>query len=153
MNLQVRRARERDRAPLLDLWERSVRATHAFLGEDDVVTLRPAVAQELAGGAVDWWVAQADDGALVGFLGYSANTIEGLFIDPAHRHRGAGRFLVDHAQRLSPGALSVGVNEQNAAARRFYEALGFVVAGRSATDDAGRPFPVLHMRRAAPATR
>jgi putative acetyltransferase len=43
----------------------------------------------------------------------------------------------------------VDVNEQNEAARRFYEACGFEVAGRSETDSAGRPFPLLHMRERA----
>jgi putative acetyltransferase len=57
---------------------------------------------------------------------------------------------VAHAQGLSAGALAVDVNEQNEAALGFYEALGFSVVGRSPTDEAGRPFPVLHMKRAAP---
>ena len=42
------------------------------------------------------------------------------------------------------------VNGQNAAARGFYEACGFVVEGRSELDDQGRPYPLLHMRLAAP---
>ncbi|HKB39870.1 MAG TPA: hypothetical protein VKD72_25770, partial [Gemmataceae bacterium] len=46
--------------------------------------------------------------------------------------------------------LTVDVNEQNAAARGFYEACGFVVEGRSELDDQGRPYPLLHMRLAAP---
>ena len=33
--------------------------------------------------------------------------------------------------------------------RAFYERLGFVVRGRSPTDDAGRPYPLLHLERAA----
>ena len=55
-----------------------------------------------------------------------------------------------HAQDLGAGALAVDVNEQNEAALRFYEALGFSVAGRSPPDAAGRPFPILHMKRAGP---
>ena len=42
------------------------------------------------------------------------------------------------------------VNEQNSAARGFYEACGFAVEGRSELDDQGRPYPLLHMRLAAP---
>jgi putative acetyltransferase len=48
------------------------------------------------------------------------------------------------------GELTVDVNEQNPAACGFYEALGFVVVGRSPVDDDGRPFRLLHMRRPAP---
>jgi putative acetyltransferase len=58
--------------------------------------------------------------------------------------------LVAHAQELRGGALTVDVNEQNAAARGFYEALGFDVVARSLLDETGRPYPILHMRREAP---
>jgi len=147
MNVHVRRAVDADRGALLALWERSVRATHHFLTDVDVVSLRPQVAAELAGDAAEWWVAQDDAGAVLGFVGYSPGTVEGLFLDPAHRGRGVGRRLVAHAQRLGGGPLRVDVNEQNGDARAFYERLGFAVVSRSATDGAGRPFPLLHMRR------
>ena len=44
--------------------------------------------------------------------------------------RGGGQRSVRHAQALH-GELTVDVNEQNSAARGFYEACGFVVEGRS----------------------
>jgi putative acetyltransferase len=46
--------------------------------------------------------------------------------------------------------LTVDVNEQNGAALGFYEALGFEVVDRSPVDEDGRPFPLLHLRRAEP---
>ena len=147
MPMHVRLAEPRDRTALLALWERSVRATHAFLTEHDIVALRPLVAEELASDAVAWWVLRADTADPIGFLGYTNDTIEGLFIDPAHRGMGAGRFLVEHAQSLATGPLAVYVNEQNPAAIRFYEAMGFADVSRSPTDGAGRPFPIAHMRR------
>ncbi|HUL67638.1 MAG TPA: GNAT family N-acetyltransferase [Burkholderiaceae bacterium] len=149
MEFQVRPARIEDRGPLLDLWERSVRRTHRFLRDRDVVTLRPLVARELACDAIEWWVLESA-ADLVGFLGVADEAIEGLFVDPEHRRQGAGRFLVAHAQLLGAGALAVDVNEQNEEALRFYEALGFRVIGRSPTDWGGRGLPILHMRRAAP---
>ena len=85
----------------------------------------------------------------MGFLGLAGNDIEALFLEPTLRRRGGGRRLVAHAQMLRPGALSVDVNEENAAARRFYEALGFEVTGRSTLDPTGRPHALLRMRRAA----
>jgi putative acetyltransferase len=132
---------------MLALWERSVRATHDFLGEGDIETLRPLVAEEFAVGTIDWWILTDDEKGIVGFLGYSSNCIEGLFIDPDFRSRGGGTFLVTHAESLATGPLHVDVNEQNDAARRFYHAMGFEIVGRSATDGGGRPFPLLHMRR------
>jgi putative acetyltransferase len=88
-----------------------------------------------------------DDDTAVGFLGYTSDTIEGLFIDPDHTGKGGGKLLVSHAQAMAKGVLAVDVNEQNEAALRFYEGQGFVVVGRSATDSGGRPFPLLHMKR------
>ena len=150
MDMHVRPARVEDRERLLELWERSVRATHHFLEDRDVVALRPLVAEELASDALDWWVLVSATEALIGFLGFTNDTIEALFIDPDHRGQGGGKFLVAHAQSLSAGALAVDVNEQNEAALGFYKALGFSVVGRSPTDAGGRPFPMLHMKRAAP---
>lgn len=147
MHMHVRLVEPQDRDALLALWERSVRATHAFLTEEDIVALRPLVAEELASTAIAWWVLRSDSADPIGFLGYTKDTIEALFIDPAHHRTGAGRFLVDHAQRLATGPLAVDVNEQNDGARRFYEAMGFTVVSRSPTDGAGRPFPLAHMRR------
>lgn len=145
--MHVRPARADDREPLLRLWERSVRATHHFLAERDIVALRPLVAEELASGTVQWWVLVSGAGALIGFLGFANDAIEALFVDPEYHGQGGGTLLVAHAQGLAAGALAVDVNEQNEAAVRFYEALGFAMVGRSPTDAGGRPFPVLHMRR------
>src|SRR5215217_7855721 len=148
--MHVRPARVEDRERLLELWDCSVRATHHFLEDSDVVALRPLVAEELASDAVDWWVLVSATEALIGFLGFASDTIEALFIDPDYHGQGGGKFLVAHAQSLAAGALAVDVNEQNEAALGFYKALGFSVVGRSPTDAGGRPFPILHMKRAAP---
>lgn len=145
--VNIRRANAGDREALLQLWERSVRATHDFLTDAAVVELRPFVARELADDATDWWVAELEGGPVAGFLGYTPGSVDGLFVDPACRGMGAGTALVAHAQQLASGALRVDVNEQNPAALGFYESLGFVVVGRSPNDGAGRPFPLLHMVR------
>jgi putative acetyltransferase len=147
MDMHVRPARFEDQGRLLELWERSVRATHRFLEDKDVVALRPLVAEELASHEIDWWVLVSSE-VLIGFLGFTSDKIEALFIDPDYQRQGGGKFLVAHAQSLSAGTLAVDVNEQNEAALRFYMLLGFSVAGRSPMDAGGRPFPILHMKRA-----
>ena len=144
---RVRRAAPADHAAMVLLWERSVRATHHFLTEQDVESLRPLVADELASNTIDWWVLESAARPLLGFLGFANDTIEGLFIDPDHRGQGGGTTLVAHAQRLAERSLAVDVNEQNEDAVGFYAALGFSVMGRSPTDGNGRPFPLLHMTR------
>src|SRR5215216_151202 len=149
MDLHVRPVRVGDRERLLELWERSVRATHHFLEDSDIVALRPLVAEELTSDEIDWWVLVSAKGAPIGFLGFANDTIEALFIDPDYHGQGGGKTLVAHAQGLGAGMLAVDVNEQNEAALGFYKALGFSVAGRSPADAGGRPFPMLHMKREA----
>ena len=148
---QIRRSEPGDCPLLVALWERSVRATHAFLDEADIAYYRPLVAPLLAGNSLELWVLTDASNVLIGFLGLSSHAIEALFLDPPYRGRGYGRRLVEHAQHRLGGTLTVDVNEENDAARGFYEAVGFVVVGRSALDDTGRPHPLLHLRRDVPA--
>ena len=124
-----------------------MRATHDFLTETDIGALRPLVREALSDDALELWVLTESADVPIGFMGLAGHDIAALFLEPARRGQGGGRRLVAHAQQLRDGQLTVDVNEQNPAARGFYEALGFVVTGRSPLDDAGRPFPLLHMRR------
>ena len=146
---QVRRAHPADHYTLVALWERSVRATHDFLTEADIVALRPVVREALSDDALELWVLTERTDVPIGFMGLAGHDIAALFLEPARRGQGGGRQLVAHAQEIRDGDLTVDVNEQNPAAISFYEALGFVVVSRSPLDDDGRPFPVLHMRRPA----
>lgn len=139
-----------DAGALLTLWERSVRATHHFLNEADIVFYRPLVADILSRGTLELWVLTNRDDAALGFLGLAGNGIEALFLEPTYRGQGYGRLLVAHAQERLGGAVTVDVNEENAAGRKFYEALGFVLIGRSPLDETGRPHPLLRLRREAP---
>jgi putative acetyltransferase len=133
---------------LVDIWLRSVRATHDFLTNEDIASFLPLV-REIALSELEVWVLCSDEGTPLGFLGLSGSKVEALFLAPEYHRRGGGRRLVRHAQELK-GELTVDVNEQNPAARRFYEACGFVVEGRSQVDSTGRPFPLLHMRQVLP---
>jgi putative acetyltransferase len=146
---EIRRSQPMDCLLLVPLWERSVRATHSFLTETDIACYRPLVEEFLAGESLELWVLTDSSNVPIGFLGLSAHAIEALFLEPVYRRHGYGRCLVQHAQQLRSGPLTVDVNEQNDAARAFYEALGFVVVGRSPLDETGRPHPLLHLRRQA----
>ena len=142
--LRIRRAASNDHHRLLHIWEQSVRTTHTFLSEEDIQFLLPLV-RDHALKELELWVLESDQDGSVGFMGLSSHKLEALFIAPEFFRRGGGRTLVEHARRLK-GPLTVDVNEQNPQARAFYEALGFVVTGRSELDSSGRPFPLLHMR-------
>lgn len=143
--MNIRRAIPTDREVLLDIWLRSVRATHTFVSETDIQFFLPLVREYLASSDAELWVLGDDSRAIMGFIGMSGRRMEALFLDPECLRRGGGRRLVRHAQTLH-GELTVDVNEQNVAARAFYEACGFVIEGRSELDDTGRPYPLLHMR-------
>lgn len=132
------------------LWERSVRATNEFVSTADIELFRPLVRQGFASDALEVWVLIDSAGISIDFLGVTGNAIEAPFLEPGQLRRGLGSGLVAHAQELSGSALTVEVNEQNAAARAFYERLGFGVIGRSKLDGTGRPYPLLHLHRAAP---
>ena len=147
--MNIRRALPTDRDVLVDVWLRSVRATHTFLTEEDIQFFLPLVRDCLASGELEIWVLCSDSGAVAGFMAMSGSKMEALFLAPEFHRQGGGRRLVQHARELC-GELTVDVNEQNPAACRFYEACGFVVEGRSEVDSTGRPFPLLHMRLAAP---
>ena len=152
-DIHVRRADDRDRNHMLGLWERSVRATHEFLTEGEILALQPHVAKLFDGSLDNFWVAVREADVLLGFLGYAHDSVDALFIDPDHRGCGVGTLLMLQAQQLSGGSLIVEVNEQNDGALGFYKAQGFRVVSRSPLDAEGRPYPLLHMRRPAPPTR
>ncbi|WP_323120268.1 acetyltransferase [Burkholderia alba] len=132
-----------DNPVLVEIWHRSVRATHAFLSEQDIASLYPQV-RDIYLPAVSVWVHQADDGHIAGFIGMDGAQIEMLFVDPDRFGQGVGTRLLDFARERHPH-LTVDVNEQNPQAHAFYRRYGFKDVGRSATDSAGRPFPLVHM--------
>jgi putative acetyltransferase len=144
--MHIRRGIATDRELLFDIWLRSVRATHTFVSEADIQSFIPLVRDYLASDA-EFWVLCSGSGMVMGFMGMSGSKMDSLFLAPEFQRCGGGRKLVRHAQELRR-ELTVDVNEQNTAACHFYEACGFVVEGRSALDDAGRPYPLLHMRLA-----
>jgi putative acetyltransferase len=135
-----------DHAALLDIWRRSVEATHFFLTNAEIAGLHPLVDEMLASGALEISVLEDEDGVAIAWVGMDGAKIEALFIDPDRRRQGLGRRLVEHAMTLHD-EITLDVNEQNPEAVTFYEAMGFVVVGRSPLDGQGNPFPLLHMRR------
>lgn len=143
--MNIRRATLTDREGLLDVWLRSVQATHTFVSAEDIQSMIPQVRDYLASEEPEFWVVCDDGEAIMGFMGMSGNKMESLFLAPEFQRRGAGRQLVEHAQARHE-ELTVDVNEQNAGALAFYKACGFVVEGRSELDEQGRPYPLLHLR-------
>ncbi|MCF7743670.1 acetyltransferase [Aeromonas veronii] len=132
-----------DYPALIELWEASVRATHHFLPEAEILALKPLILEHYFD-AVTLHCVQTEEGQMAGFSGVHEGKLEMLFVAPEARGSGVGRLLVAHAIEQS-GAMQVDVNEQNEQAVGFYLKMGFTVTGRSPLDGQGKPYPLLHM--------
>ena len=144
--MRIYEAAERSEELVRELLGGFVRATHLFLSDGEVRSIREYVPQALLG-AAHLLVAEDEAGAPAAFMGVEDGTLEMLFIDPEERGKGLGRRLL----RLgieSYGVRRLAVNEQNPQAAGFYEHMGFEAYARSETDEQGNPYPILYMRLA-----
>lgn len=128
--------------PLRTIWAASVQATHTFLQPSYFQEIYQAFPGYLP--YVGIYAAWAPDGQIAGFIGLAAGKVEMLFVHPQYFGRGVGYSLLHHAV-TEMHANSVDVNEQNTQATQFYLRYGFRMVGRSATDAAGQPYPILHL--------
>ena len=131
---------------LLDVWERSVRATHLFLPDAEVERIREYVPHALDG--VERLVVAEDEGGRpAAFMGTREDRLEMLFLLPSERGKGLGKQLLRYGVR-NYGIREVTVNEQNPQAVGFYRHMGFETYKRTERDEEGGPYPLLYMRLA-----
>jgi putative acetyltransferase len=127
-----------------EIWRSAVLATHQFLSERDFHEISTLVEMSyLPAAALVVAVDEAD--VPHGFMGTTEDNVDALFVHAESRGKGIGRLLLQSffADREQ---VMVSVNEENSSGRMFYEKTGFQVTGRSDLDDAGRQYPLLHMR-------
>lgn len=139
--VKIRKCNKDDYPLLVEIWERSVRASHDFLAEVDIQEIKNKLASVYFP-KVELFCCE-DNNAVTGFIGMYGKMIEMLFIDSVCRGKGYGTILIEKA--IKDGATHVDVNEQNPSALKFYMTKGFRIDGRSETDEAGRPFAILHL--------
>ena len=124
---------------LVEVWQRSVQATHLFSSVPEIAAIRTYVPQALCG-VEHLIVAQDESGTPIGFMSVQENRL----LDPEARGQGLGaRLLCLGMEQYS----ELTVNEQNPAAAGFYRHMGFAVYRRSELDEQGGPYPILYMRR------
>lgn len=128
---------------LLQIRERSVRATHLFLSDAEVNRIKEYVPRAFEG-VEHLIVAEAEKP--VAFMGTQNGRLEMLFVAPEERGRGIGRQLLQYGVE-SYGVFEVTVNEQNPQAVGFYERMGFETYKRTNTDEEGAPYPLLYVKR------
>ena len=130
---------------LTQVWERSVKATHMFLPDDEIAEIKKFVPSALS--QVEHLVITINEaGDPIGFMGVEDSKIEMLFISPDERGKGIGKAFIEYGIEHF-AANQVTVNEQNPQALGFYVHLGFSVYKRTETDEEDRPYPILYMKR------
>ena len=129
---------------LLEVWEDSVRATHKFLSNKEILKIKKYVPKAL--NIVEHLVIVIDEyGNPIGFMGIENRKLEMLFIKNYERGKGLGKKLLNYGiDNYNINELAV--NEDNPNAKGFYEHMGFVVYKRNELDEQGNPYPILYMR-------
>ncbi len=141
-DLRITPAGEKDYDELTRLWEGSVRATHGFVSEDDLLEIKAQMPDRYLPSA-ELYCLRELDGRIAAFAGVDGRRLDMLFVRADMLGRGLGSYLLDYAIRL--GVREADVNEQNGAALKFYMSRGFAVVSRDQSDSAGRPYPILHL--------
>lgn len=139
--MEIVKCNEVDYETLAGIWERSVLATHSFLRVEDFNEIKTVLIPNYFPNVNLYAI--ADNGVYAGFIGMSHDSIECSLIDSDRRGQGYGSALIEFAKRR--GATKVDVNEQNLSALNFYKLKGFRIISRDESDDAGRPYPILHL--------
>lgn len=131
---------------LLPVWESSVKATHLFLSEKEIESIKQNVPQALRE-IPHLLVAENETGSPVAFAGIDGHKLEMLFVSAENRGKGVGKQLLQYAADTY-AVNELTVNEQNPQAIGFYEHMGFQIYKRSEMDEQGNPYPILCMRKA-----
>lgn len=128
---------------LLEVWEDSVKATHLFLSNKEIESIKEFVPQAL--NAVSSLVIVENNNIPIAFMGVENQKLEMLFIKNSEREKGVGKQLLNYGiEKYNIKELVA--NEQNQNAKEFYEHMGFKVYQRSELDEQGNPYPILYMR-------
>lgn len=131
-------------AGLVEIWEGSVKATHTFLSDEEILHIKQYVPQALKNVPV-LLTAENEDGDITGFMGIADQVLEMLFVSDKCRGKGIGKQLLTYGME-NYTVEKLTVNEQNPLAIGFYEHMGFEVYKRTDLDEQGNPYPLLYMK-------
>ena len=129
---------------LLNVLESSVRATHDFLSEEEIIKIREYVPMAIEN-VEHLIIAEKESGEPAAFMGIDGNRLEMLFLSPEARGKGLGKRLLQYGIETY-NIQELTVNEQNPQAVGFYEHMGFQTYKRTDHDEEGNPYPLLYMR-------
>ena len=121
MDLRLRRGTDRDSIAVSALYLRARKAATATIPmtvhtDDEVLCW---IAERVVP-HTELWVAEDDDGALVGLLVLDDDWLEQLYVEPTLTGRGIGSELIGLAKRARSKGLRLWTFESNLGAQRFY---------------------------------
>ena len=129
---------------LVDIWEKSVNATHNFLTKDEINKIKKYVPFAI-NNVEHLIIAATEFDEPIGFMGINKNKLEMLFITPKETGKGVGKKLLQYGM-INYNLNKLTVNEQNQNAIGFYTNFGFKTYKRTDLDEEGNPYPLLYMK-------
>lgn len=128
---------------LLAVWEDSVKATHLFLSNEEINSIKKYVPQAIFG-VSHLIIMENESQQPIAFMGIENRKLEMLFIKNSERGKGLGKQLLSYGiENYNVNELAV--NEQNLNTKGFYEYMGFKTYKRTELDEQGNPYPILYM--------
>jgi ribosomal protein S18 acetylase RimI-like enzyme len=70
------------------------------------------------------WVAEDDEGRIVGWASLTDGSLEHIYVDPEVQDRGIGSTILAKVMELMPAGFSLWTFQKNEGARRFYDRHG-----------------------------
>lgn len=128
---------------LIAVWDKSVRSSHHFLSEEDLMYYRSRI-MDTYFHAVELYVIRQPH--VVAFMGLSDEMVEMLFVLPSEKGKGYGSSLLNFAF-TKKHIRKIDVNEQNMEAYKFYLRKGCKVTDKDYTDAEGKPYPIIHLQK------
>lgn len=130
---------------MLKIWQDSVRASHFFLKDSDIVEIKQEV--KAAFSSLQNILVAKLNNDFAGFIGVSEKSIEMLFVASKFFNLGLGKRLILEAVNAfftEQNEILLDCNEQNERGLTFYQKLGFKERGKSQKDSKGRDFAIIH---------
>ncbi|WP_080873650.1 GNAT family N-acetyltransferase [Oceanobacillus timonensis] len=139
--MQWKKPSSEDYTALIQLWEKSVLATHDFLKSKDREEMKAEIPTYFPQLDMKSWY---HDDTLIGFSGVNERNLEMLFLDPDQIGKGFGSIIIKDLIEKD-GIQFVDVNKDNTSATAFYLKHRFQVIGESEQDGQGRDYALLHL--------
>ena len=126
VNLSIRPFQEEDEPAIVGVWYRSGQAAYRFLPSWQTLTLDRAgkIFREVIRAQCNIWIGSLDE-QIVAYLAMKGSYIDRMYVDPSEWRKGSGARFIAFAKSVSPDGLELHTQQENRAARTFYEKHGF----------------------------